>query len=286
MYHIMPSHSKPSLYIVSVPIGNMEDITLRALRLLKSVELIACEDTRVTDKLLQHHGIKGRMIAYHDHSGERERERIFAAIHEGKSVALVSDAGTPMIADPGYKLVREAYKQGIEVIAIPGACAAITALTIAGLPTDRFFFEGFLPPKTAARTKRLEALRLLETTLVCYESPKRLCDTLVDIAFVFGENHEVCVARELTKSFEEYRTEPVSEVKAYYAAHPDKQRGEIVVVIAPLEGGGKKDEAALRAMLSEALSRMSLKDAVADVTAKSGGWGKKEVYQLALEVRG
>jgi 16S rRNA (cytidine1402-2'-O)-methyltransferase len=264
------------LYIVATPIGNLGDITLRALETLKAASLIACEDTRVTAKLLRAHTISTPMLAYHDHNADQVRPKLLEAARQG-AVALVSDAGTPLISDPGYKLVQAARAAGIAVTSLPGACAAIAALTLAGLPTDRFLFLGFLP-QGAARRAALREIASVRATLVLYEGPSRTADLLEDIAATLG-NRDITVTRELTKLHEEAVSGPAADLAARYAATPP--RGEIVVVVAPPAEGSDAPSIDLDAALRAALATRTLKQAVADVTAQTG-LPRKQVYARAL----
>jgi 16S rRNA (cytidine1402-2'-O)-methyltransferase len=270
----------PGLYIVATPIGNLGDITLRALAVLQGVGLIACEDTRVTGKLLKHFGIKGRLQRLDDHASPETRARI---IDEARHtpVALVSDAGTPLISDPGYRLVREAKAAGITVTAIPGACAAVSALAIAGLPSDRFLFAGFLPIKDKARRETLEGLAGVAATLVFYETAPRIERSLLAIADLWPER-EVAVARELTKLHEECRTGTAAALAAHYAAHSPK--GEIVLVIGP------PANAEAPVLDTDALLRAALADAgpgkAAGQVAKATGIDRAVLYARALELKG
>ena len=215
------------LYIVATPIGNLQDITLRAIETLKSVDIIACEDTRHTKTLLNAYDIRTSLISYFEHNKIRRSKEIIQMLDSGKSVALVSDAGTPGISDPGYRLIHDAIASGIEVVTIPGPNAAIAALAVSGLATDKFLFEGFLPPKTQARRKRLQALSKEERTIILYESPHRILRALSDIKDVLGDIFIVCT-RELTKKFEEIRREPVSELLEHFTA--EKPQGEFVLL--------------------------------------------------------
>ena len=271
------------LYLVSTPIGTASDITLRALGILAGADVLAAEDTRNSRKLLEIHGIKleGRpFLAYHDHSSDGERKRLLDAIRAGKSVAYMSDAGTPLIADPGYKLAAAVIDAGLPVTSAPGASALLAALAVAGLPTDRFMFAGFLPVKAMAKRKFLEGLGVIDATLVFYESPRRLGDTLGVMADVYGERRGA-VCRELTKKFEEVRRGTLPELAAMYDAAP---KGEIVVVVGPpIEqalGEGDLDTA-----LEAALADMSVKDAAAFVSEQLG-LKRKQVYARALEMSG
>jgi 16S rRNA (cytidine1402-2'-O)-methyltransferase len=277
-----PKHALiPGLYIVATPIGNARDITLRALDVLGNADLVLCEDTRVTSKLFAIHGLKTPLRAYHEHNAAAERPKVIARIAEGATIALVSDAGTPLISDPGYKLVRGLVEEGLPVTTLPGASSVMAALTLASLPTDRFFFAGFLPPKQAARRAALEEIQSLTASLVFLESPRRLGAMLADAAKVLGERH-VAVARELTKKFEEIRRGTAAELAAHYdeAGAP---KGEVVVVIGPPEGETIIDESAIDDLLRKALGQHSLKDAVAAVTGTTG-LKRRDVYARALDL--
>ncbi len=271
---------EPGLYIVATPIGNLGDITLRAISVLQSVALVACEDTRVAGKLLKHMGIKARLQRLDDHAPPEVRARI---IDEAKhtAVALVSDAGTPLISDPGYRLVREARAAGITVTSIPGACAAVSALAIAGLPSDRFLFAGFLPVKDKARRETLEGLANVAATLVFYETAPRLERSLEAIAELWPER-EVAVARELTKMHEECRSGSAASLAAHYAAHPPK--GEIVLLVGP------PSEAEAPVLDSDAMLRAALADGgpgkAAGQVAKATGIDRAVLYARALELKG
>lgn len=272
------------LYVVATPIGNLRDMTLRAIDTLRSVALIACEDTRVTKTLLVHHGIHTPTFSYHDHNTERAGAKIAAEIASGKAVALVSDAGTPLLSDPGFVLVRDLVAAGHTVTPIPGASALTTALMGAGLATDRVLFAGFLPPKSSARRTELSELAGIAATLVFYESPRRLSESLTDMAELLGEDRACTVARELTKRFEEWRRGTLQELAAHYA-QADTPKGEVVLVVAPPEKGRSAwDDAALEMALREALPQMSVKDAATLVAARSG-MPKKEVYARALALK-
>jgi 16S rRNA (cytidine1402-2'-O)-methyltransferase len=270
---------------VATPIGNLADISLRALDVLAKAGLIACEDTRTTRKLLTAHGIKAALTSYHDHNAARVRPRLIEQLKSGKSVALVSDAGTPLVSDPGYKLVTAAIAEDIAVTAIPGASAGLAALTVSGLPSDRFFFAGFLPVKAAARRRALAGLAVVEASLVIYESARRLPAALHDMAAALGPR-QAAVARELTKLHEEVRRGALPDLAEHYrAAGPP--RGEVVVVVAPPRRGGHAtlDAEDLDARLRTALARASLRDAVARVAGETG-LPRKEVYARALTLAG
>lgn len=277
------SKPSPGLYIVATPIGNLRDITLRALDVLRAADLIACEDTRVTARLLAAHGLRTPTTAYHDHNAARVRPGLLRRLAAGETVALVSDAGTPLVSDPGYRLVREAIDAGIPVTAIPGASALLGALAVAGLPTDRFLFAGFLPTRDAARRKALEELAGVRATLVFFESPQRLARSLQAMADVLGPR-DATVARELTKRFEETRRGALEELARHYAeAGPPK--GEVVVVVGPPGAETPAhDDAEVDAMLRAALATGSVKDAAAAVAARTGR-PRKALYRRALALR-
>jgi 16S rRNA (cytidine1402-2'-O)-methyltransferase len=268
------------LYLVATPIGNLADISLRALETLKNVAVIACEDTRVTAKLLQHYNIKTPMLAYHDHNGARMRPKLLARAAQ-EPVALVSDAGTPLISDPGYKLVAQARAQAIAITTLPGPNAALAALTLSGLPTDRFLFMGFLPNGQAARRRALQTVATLSATLILYESPSRLQACLEDAQAMLG-NREACVARELTKHYEEVVKLPLDALCTHYAKN-QAPRGEIVLVIGP-PGDFVSTALDVDALLQQALEKSNFKQAVADVAALTG-LPRKNIYARALELR-
>jgi 16S rRNA (cytidine1402-2'-O)-methyltransferase len=276
----MPPVSSGLLSIVATPIGNLRDITLRALDTLKSAHLICCEDTRHAAKLLNAHGITTRTTSYHEHNAEKQWPMLLARLHAGEHIALISDAGTPLISDPGYRLVKEARAAGIRVEPIPGVSAAITALCAAGLPTDQFHFCGFLPPKQAARRSALEAFASISGTLVFYESPRRLADFLADAALTLGEQRDAVICRELTKTYEEFRSGTLAELTAHYA-NADTPKGEIVVLIGKGDAPAPASDAEIEAMLRSALAQHSVKEAAALVSAATG-LPKREIYQRAL----
>lgn len=272
----------PGLHLVATPIGHAEDITLRALATLRDADVLAAEDTRQLRKLMEIHGIPlgGRQVLpYHDHNGPQMRPRLLDAVREGRSVAYASDAGTPLVADPGFRLAEAMIAEDLPVTTAPGASALLAALAIAGLPTDRFLFAGFLPPKSGPRRATLEELAAVPATLVFYESPRRLRAALADMAQVLGDR-PAAVCRELTKRFEEVGRAPLSALAALYATPP---KGEIVVVIGPplpQETAVEDLDTALRA----AMAGGSLKDAAAMV-AEATGLPRKQVYARALELR-
>ena len=272
--------AKPGLYLVATPIGNLGDVTLRALETLAAADVIACEDTRVTRKLADRFGIATPLTPYHEHNAAEARPKLLTRLARGEAVALVSDAGTPLISDPGYRLVQEAQAAGHDVIAIPGASSVLTALSVAGLPTDRFFFEGFLPPKQVGRQKRIAALATIPATLVLFESGPRIADALADLAAGLG-GRAAAVCRELTKLHEEVRRASLEQLAHDYARGAES-RGEFVIVVAPPP---EKDTPAadVDALLTAALARVSVKDAVGEV-ALATGKPKREVYQRALEL--
>ena len=269
------------LYLVATPIGNLGDITLRALETLAGVDVIACEDTRITRRLTERYGITAELTPYHEHNAATARPKILRRLEQGGSVALVSDAGTPLISDPGFKLVREACAAGHAVIALPGASSVLTALSLAALPTDRFFFEGFLPPKQTARRTRLAELARIDATLVLFESGNRVQQTLADLAGIMG-TREAAICRELTKMHEEVTRAPLSELAA--GADHLETRGEFVLVIAPPAADAQAMTAdKLDELLRDQLERHSLKDAVAHAVELSGR-PRREIYARALEL--
>ena len=275
------------LYLVATPIGNAADITLRALDVLARADAIAAEDTRQTRKLMAIHGIAlaGRpMLSYHDRNGAERRPRILAWLRQGMSVAYCSDAGTPLVADPGYRLAEAALAEGLGLTAIPGASALLAALSLAGLPTDRFLFAGFLPPKRSARKKALGDLAAVPATLVFYESPRRLAASLADMAEMLGEARPAAVARELTKKFEQVRRAPLGDLARQYAAE-DTPKGEVVVLVGPPDPATAQAQsaAALDGELARALATLSVKDAAREVAARLG-LPRREVYARALEL--
>lgn len=270
----------PGLYIVATPIGNLSDLSPRAMETLRGVELILAEDKRVTAKLLAHAGAKAPMATYHDHSSDEDRRRALDAI-AAKAVALVCDAGTPLISDPGYKLVRAAREAGHFVTAIPGPCAAIAALTLAGLPTDRFLFLGFLPAKTKARRDAIDEFAGLRATLVIYESGQRLGESLAELANRLG-NRDAAVVREITKLHEECVTGSLNELARRYV-DGTPVRGEIVVLVGPAQEAEPVSDADLDRMLDAALRRLSPSRAAAEV-AEQLGVPRKRAYARALEL--
>ncbi|PLK25908.1 16S rRNA (cytidine(1402)-2'-O)-methyltransferase [Novosphingobium sp. TH158] len=275
----MDTPLSPGLYIVATPIGNLGDITLRAIETFRGVSAIACEDTRVTGKLLNHLGIKQKLVRYDDHASEETREHLLRLASE-QAVALVSDAGTPLISDPGFKLVRLARERGIPVTSLPGASAAIMAVTLSGIASDRFLFAGFLPSKDKARRDALRELAAIPATLVLYETAPRLVDALHAIGDLLP-GREVAVARELTKKFEECRNGSAAELAAHYGAHPPK--GEIVLVIAPPLPPEPEDHD-IDALLRQAMVDAKPSQAAAQV-AKATGLDRKMLYARAMELK-
>jgi 16S rRNA (cytidine1402-2'-O)-methyltransferase len=270
----------PGLYLVATPIGNLGDITLRALETLAGVDIIACEDTRITRRLTERYGISAELKPYHEHNAALARPKILERLAQGASIALVSDAGTPLISDPGFKLVREVCAAGHAVIALPGPSSVLAALAVAALPTDRFFFEGFLPSKETARRARLTELARIEATLVMFESGSRVQDTLADLAAIMGDRN-AAICREMTKLHEDIRRAPISELAQ--AAETLETRGEFVLVIAPPADKAAMEEDEVDQLLRERLAHDSVKDAVAHAVELSGR-PRREIYARALEL--
>jgi 16S rRNA (cytidine1402-2'-O)-methyltransferase len=276
-----PAPIDPGLYIVATPIGNLEDVTLRALRVLRDADAIACEDTRTTLRLVQRYGLCRTLLPYHEHNARQALPGILRRLADGQVVALVSDAGTPLVSDPGYRLVEAVLEAGHAVVPIPGPSAILAGLVAAGLPTDRFIFVGFLPNRQAARRAALEELAAVPATLVFYEAPGRAADALSDIAAVLGDRR-ACLARELTKRFEEWRRGPATELAA--GAEADPPRGECVIMVAPPSAESQAAAAAdIDEMLRAALAHDSVRDAAAAV-AEATGQKRRQVYARALEL--
>ena len=275
------SKPRPGLYIVATPIGHMDDISLRALDLLASVDRIACEDTRHTRQLLERHGIEARLLPYHEHNAEHMLPAIMARLTHGETIALVSDAGTPLISDPGYKLVRKVIASGIHVSAVPGASAALMALTLSGLPSDRFMFAGFLPPKSGARRKALGELAAVQSTLIFFESARRLPASLGDMAEILGAR-DCTVAREMTKLHEEFRRGDLHELAAHYG-EAGAPKGEVVVVIGPPAQAAQFSEQYIEARLTELLQSSSVRDAASQLAAETN-LARRELYAAALRL--
>jgi len=277
----LKNNKEGKLTIVSLPIGNLKDITIRALEELQSSDLIFCEDTRITIKLLNHYNIKNKLMSYHEHSDTSTRKFIIDQINKGKNISLVSDAGTPLISDPGYKLVKELKKKNLSVTSCPGPSSPITALTLSGLPSDKFFFLGFLPVKTKAKKDYLLEIKDIESTMIFFESSNRLVKSLKLILEIFGDRN-ISICRELTKKFEEVLTLKASEIIKNLSSR-DNIKGEIIIVI---EGEVKKDKPQnLEAILGDALKSMSLSDAAKEIS-KYTNFSKKEVYNAALDLKG
>ena len=272
------------LYVVATPIGNLGDMVPRAVETLQTVALIAAEDTRHSSRLLSHFDIKTPCIAYHDHSDDTRVDQLVARLQGGESIALISDAGTPLVSDPGYRLVRSARQTGIQIVPIPGACAMIAALSAAGLPSDRFAFEGFLPAKQVARCAQLQSLAADLRTLIFYEAPHRILETLQDMAQVFGAEREVVMARELTKTFESFHRCPLGEAHDWLLADANRQRGEFVLLVeaappAEDDADAREAERVLQLLLADLPLKQAVKLAV-DIT----GGKKNALYQLALQL--
>lgn len=271
----------PGLHLVATPIGNLGDITLRALETLAGVDIVACEDTRITRRLIERFSISATLKQYHEHNAEQARPKILEALARGSSIALVSDAGTPLISDPGFKLVREVSAAGFPVIALPGPSSVLAALSVAALPTDRFFFEGFLPSKQNARRTRIAELARIDATLVMFESGARVQECLHDLASIVGER-DAAICREMTKLHEEVRRATVSELAG--VSDTLETRGEFVLVIGPpAADAGLMNDAALDDLLRTSLARGSVKDAVAHAVEVSGR-PRREIYARALEL--
>lgn len=270
------------LFLVATPIGNLGDITLRALEVLKSADLIACEDTRTSGKLLKHFGITTKMAPYHAHNEAASAEQLVAQLVEGKRIALISDAGTPLLSDPGARLVRAAIEASVRVTPIPGASALLCGLSIAGLPAEQFYYAGFLPNKSGARKNMIGTVAMIPATLVFYEAPHRLLDTLADLHTQLG-NREAAVARELTKLYEECVRGSLTDIITHFEAIAP--RGECVILVHGASATTAMDDAALDAALRDAMKTATLKEAVAEVSKKADR-AKSEVYARALEIKG
>lgn len=272
-----------TLYVVATPIGNLADISQRAIDTLQEVDLIACEDTRHSRRLLQHYGIQTALTALHEHNERERSRRLIDTLKTGKNIALISDAGTPLINDPGYILVREARSAGITVVPIPGPCAFIAALSVSGLPTDRFIFEGFLPAKKKARQERLSVLKTESRTLIFYEAPHRIQSSLSDLLAIFGVDRHVVLARELTKKFETIYDGQLKDVVTWLMENPDQQRGEFVMLVhGYAEIPEEKTYVDALRILTILQEELFLKQAVA-LTSKITGENKNRLYSLALK---
>jgi len=277
---------KGVLYVVSTPIGNLEDLSRRAIDQLTLADVIVCEDKRHSITLLKHYSIKKPLLSYHDHSSEYDRQAILSRLAQGQRVALISDAGTPTIADPGYKLIQIVLEAGYEVLPVPGMSACIVALSVSGLPSDRFSFEGFLPAKSEARLKRLQRLSEADRTLIFYESPHRIVDCLGDLLSAFGETRKLCMARELTKSFETFLRGSVADVLEQVKSDVNQRKGEIVLVVDGCRRAEQMDTSLSQAqtMLPVLLEELPLKQA-SSLAAKLTGAKKNAVYQYALSLK-
>ncbi len=273
------------LYIVSTPIGNLGDMAPRAIEVLRQVDVIAAEDTRHSKRLINHFGIDTPLIPCHDHNERHQAEMIVRRMQAGETIALISDAGTPLISDPGFYLVRSVREAGFRVVPVPGACAFIAALSVSGLPTDRFYFEGFLPAKGAGRRKRIESLAAFSNTWGVYESPHRIMELLDDLVTVLGSERYIALAREITKTFETILAGTVSEVQAILESDSNQQRGEFVVLV---EGYKEKKDSEIGRDIEKMLQRLMIdlpiKKAAA-VVADLTGLRKKDLYELGLSIK-
>ena len=273
-----------TLYIVATPIGNLSDISHRAIEILRQVDVIACEDTRHTGKLLSSFSIKNKTMSMHDHNERQRQEQIALMLEEGKSIALVSDAGTPLISDPGFHLVRHCRHLGLAVSPIPGACAAISALSVAGLPTDRFSFEGFLPSKSGARQSVLQSLAAEPRTMVFYDAPRRAIDTVKDIVATLGEERYIVIARELTKTFETVHSDTAINLLNWLETDPNQLKGEMVLIIEGYKADVNEISSDVINTLKLLLNEMKPKKACA-ITAEIHGVKKNALYDIALSLK-
>lgn len=272
------------LYIVATPIGNLSDMSQRAIEVLQSVDVIAAEDTRHSGFLLQHFAIKTPSVSLHDHNEQQKSEVLLARLQQGESIALISDAGTPLISDPGYKLASLVREHGIPVIPIPGSCALIAALSASGLPSDRFSFEGFLPSKQGARQQALENLAADTRTLIFYDSPRRLQSTLIDMVAIFGEHRRACLARELTKLHETINTKPLSELLDWVSNDANQQRGECVLLVEGAKQHQDASDVEVNRVLNLLLKELPVKKAAA-ITSSLLGVSKNNAYDMALKLQ-
>ena len=277
-------HKPATLFLVATPIGNLGDISSRAREILNEVELIAAEDTRHSKKLLQHLGINTRLLPYHEHNEAEQSPVLIDKLNKGQSIALISDAGTPLVSDPGYRLVSAAAAQGIRVVPVPGPCAAIAALSASGLPTDRFTFEGFPPAKQGARLKLFQNLNHETRTMVFYVSCHRIIDTLKDMVEVFGENRKAVIARELTKAFETIRSATLGELLDWVERDEDQRKGEIVVLLAGRDKVTDTAQQQLDKLLPALVAELPVKQA-AKIAAEVTGLNKNDIYRQALEIK-
>lgn len=276
--------SNAALFLVATPIGNLGDISARALETLKSVDLIAAEDTRHSRRLLQHFAINARLIAYHEHNEQQQTPVLIERIHNGESIALVSDAGTPLVSDPGYRLVQAALAENIRVVPIPGPCAAIAALSASGLPTDRFVFEGFPPARQGARRNYLQTLQAERRTIVFYISCHRITDTLKDMVSVFGGHRIAVLARELTKTFETIRKAALDELAVWVEQDANQQKGEIVLLLEGAQEQGDEQQQLLNRLLPVLVNELPVKQA-AGIASKVTGLNRNDLYKQALSIK-
>ncbi|WP_438970193.1 16S rRNA (cytidine(1402)-2'-O)-methyltransferase [Methylophaga sp.] len=280
----MTASQPGQLFIVATPIGNLSDLSSRAVETLQDVALIAAEDTRHSKHLLQHYAISTKTISLHEHNEQQRSEMLLQRLLEGESMALISDAGTPLISDPGYRLVSLVKQQGIKVVPIPGSCALIAAMSASGLASDRFSFEGFLPAKAVARRQALENLKDDEHTLIFYESPRRLLSAITDCIEAFGAERRACLARELTKMHETIETRTLSELRDWVSQDENQQRGECVLLIEGATDMVSADEQEMARLLTLLLPELPVKKAATIVSAITGG-SKNQAYQLALKLQ-
>ena len=280
----MSENHAATLYIVATPIGNLSDISQRAIDTLKEVDVIAAEDTRHSGTLLQHYSISPPMISLHEHNEQQRSEVLLKKLQQGESIALISDAGTPLISDPGYRLVSLVREHDIRVVPIPGSCALISALSASGLPSDRFSFEGFLPSKQGARQHTLEALENDSRTLIFYESPRRLQASLTDMVTIFGEGRPACLARELTKLHETITTKPLAELLEWVSSDSNQQRGECVLLVEGIKQQKESSEIEINHMLTILIKELPVKKAAA-ITASLLDVSKNTAYEMALKLK-
>ena len=280
----MSENHAATLYIVATPIGNLSDISQRAIDTLKEVDVIAAEDTRHSGTLLQHYSISTPMISLHEHNEQQRSEVLLKKLQQGESIALISDAGTPLISDPGYRLVSLVREHDIRVVPIPGSCALISALSASGLPSDRFSFEGFLPSKQGARQHTLEALENDSRTLIFYESPRRLQASLTDMVTIFGEDRPACLARELTKLHETITTKPLAELLEWVSSDSNQQRGECVLLVEGIKQQKESSEIEINHMLTILIKELPVKKAAA-ITASLLDVSKNTAYEMALKLK-
>ncbi len=276
--------SSAALFLVATPIGNLGDISSRAVQTLQSVDLIAAEDTRHSKRLLQHFAIDTRLIAYHEHNEEQQTPQLIARLQRGQSVALISDAGTPLVSDPGYRLVQAALRQRIRVVPIPGPCAAIAALSVSGLPSDRFVFEGFPPARQGSRVNYLQTLQSEQRTLIFYVSCHRITDTLRDMRDVLGCRRQAVLARELTKTYETIRKATLDELVAWVTDDNDQQKGEMVLLIEGARERGNGAQVLVESLLPVLVDELPVKQA-ATIASKVTGLSKNALYKRALALK-